>query len=150
MTKLRFYAASVFIFLILVGAIIASGNSLVLYVDIASLILSILIPYIIISFLYTPKEQMQFKKEIFTPIGTGNKKELERALDYFKSFKSLLIYTAIVATILGLIAMMANLQDPESLGPNFAVLLIVPLYVSMFMLLVTEPLRAAAEKNLKG
>jgi len=138
----------VFLLVLTVLSIFFTGNSLTLYIDTISFILAIILPYIIISFIYTPKEQMRFKGEIFKPAGLGDKKELSKALLYFKSFKKLLLASAVVWTIVGFIGIMANLEDRESLGPNFGVLIIVPLYVSLFILMVVEPLRASAEKNL--
>ncbi|MBI9100304.1 MAG: hypothetical protein JEY91_17610 [Spirochaetaceae bacterium] len=150
MTKLRFFINMAIVILFLILGIILTGNSLTLYVDSASLILGIIIPYIIVSFVFTPRDQMKFKKEIFTPEGTGDKAELAKALIYFKSFKNLLIASSVTVTILGFIGIMANLEDRSSIGPNLAVMMIVPFYVAIFLLIVVEPLRAAAEKNLKG
>lgn len=150
MTKLRFFTNLLIVVAMLFLGIIFTGNSLALYADTASLILGIFIPYVVISCIFTIREQIRFKKEIFTPVGTGDKLELAQALIYFKSFKRILIVSAVVWTIMGFIGMMANLDDPAALGPNFGVLMIVPFYVAIFMLIVLEPLRSAAEKNLKG
>lgn len=149
MTKTKFLLSFIIVIFLLFLGIFFIGNSSTLYLDISSLILGLLIPYIIISFIYTPKEQINFNKEIFTPIGSGDKKLLKTALLYFKSFKTLLISCTVTVTLMTFIAMMANLEDTASIGPNLAVMLIVPFYISIFMLVVIEPLRTAAEKNLE-
>ena len=89
MTKLRFILNLVVVLLLIILSIIIVGLSIELYIDIASLILTILLPYIIISFVFPPKEQIKFMNEIFKPAGTGDRKELERAVIYFNSFNSL-------------------------------------------------------------
>ena len=150
MTKLRFYINLVLMLLLCIATAMVSGNSILVFVDIASLILAIILPYIIVCFIFTPREQIKFKKEIFKPDGAGDKKELEKALVYFKSFKNLLISSGILWTIMGTIGILTHLQNPDHIGPNFAVALIVPLYIALFFLIVVEPLRASAEKNLKG
>ena len=149
MTKLRFYTNIIVVLLITVAAIIFTGNSLALYADFPSLILGVILPYIIISFIYTPTEQIRFNKEIFKQADIADKKELEKSLGYFKSFKKLLIVSAVTWTIVGFIGMMANLKDKTAIGPNFGVLVIVPLYMAVFIMIILEPLRASAEKNLK-
>ena len=148
MTKLRFIICSIVVLMITTFSIVTSGNSLALYTSISSLVIAILLPYIIVSFIFSPSEQIKMNNEIFKPVGNGDKKLLTSALVYLQSLKKLLIYSGVLSTFMGLIAMGANLEDPEALGPNFAVLLIVPLYVALFLLIVIEPLRASAEKNL--
>lgn len=150
MTKIRFIINFFVVLLVTVLGIFFSGNSLNLYIDIASLILGIILPYIVVSLIFSPSEQIQINREIFKPDGTGDKTVLESALVYFKSFKKILIYSGIVWTIMGTIGISVHLEGPEVLGANLAVLVIVPLYVSLFLLIVVEPLRASAEKSLKA
>lgn len=150
MTKIRFIISLIIVLLFIVLGTIVSGNNLNLYVDTASLILGIIFPYIIISFVFPPSEQIAMNREIFKPSGTGDKGVLERALVYFESFKKILIYSGIVWTIMGAIAIGVHLEGPEALGANFGVLMIVPFYVSIFLLIVVEPLRASAVKSLKA
>jgi len=150
MTKLRFFLHMLVLILFIIATIFMTGLGLWLYTDIASFLLGIICPYIIISFIFTPNEQIQFTREIFKPVGNRDKKVLERAINYFKSFKSILLSSAVVWTIMGTIGILANLEDTSAIGPNFAVALIVPFYVSLFLILLIEPLKAAAEKNLKS
>jgi flagellar motor component MotA len=150
MTKLRFTFSFIIVLFLLVLGIVFTGNSISLYVDTPSLILGILVPYIVISFVFTPAEQVQFNKEIFTPAGSGDKKVLGNALIYFKSYKNMLLSSAVIVTIIGFIGIMAHLEDRTALGPNLAVMMIVPLYIAIFLLIVIEPMRTAAEKNLQG
>lgn len=150
MTKIRFIISLLIVLLFIVLGVILSGNSLSLYIDTASLILGIILPYIVVSLIFSPSEQIKMNNEIFKPLGTGDKAILESALVYFNSFKKLLIYSGIVWTIMGAIAIGVHLEGPEVLGANFGVLMIVPYYVSIFLLIIVEPLRASAEKSLKA
>jgi flagellar motor component MotA len=62
----------------------------------------------------------------------------------------MLLSSAVIVTIIGFIGIMAHLEDRTALGPNLAVMMIVPLYIAIFLLIVIEPMRTAAEKNLQG
>jgi chemotaxis protein MotA len=50
-----------------------------------------------------------------------------------------------IGTLLGLVGMMANLEDTASVGPNMAVALITTLYGSVFANLVLMPIQAKLE-----
>ena len=150
MTKLRFILNLVVVLLFYSAVIILSANNMSLFISITSLIVAILIPYFIISFVFTPLEQIKFTKEIFKPVGMGEKKELEKSIICFNFLKRILITSSIAAVIMGVVCIMASLEDRTSLGPNLAFALIVPFYVAIFTIIVVEPLRAAAEKNLNG
>ncbi len=148
MTKLKFFLNLVFIAVMFVLSVVFTGNSPALFVDVASLILGILLPYIIISFIYSPSEQSALLGVV---LGGGEQQDeglLKKALVYLKCFKKLLIYSGIVWTIMGAIGIGAHLEGPEVLGLNFGVLMIIPLYIALFLFMVIEPLRGTAEKKL--
>jgi len=148
MTKLKFIINFVFLGAIFILACIFSGNTLMLYTDIASLILGILIPYIVISFIYSPSEQIALCGEVLKRGDTFDDLLLKRALVFLKAFKKLLIYSGVVWSLMGAISIGVHLEGPDALGMNFGVLMIVPLYVSLFLIMFVEPLRATAEKKL--
>ena len=150
MTKLRFFINLVFVYALFIVAVLVTGNSILIYTDIASFVLGILLPIIVISFIFLPSEQARMIKEIFTASGTGDKAVLKKTLCYLKSFKKILLISTILWTIVGAIGIGVHIESPEALGVNFGVLMIVPLYVALFLLSVVEPLRASAEKNLLG
>lgn len=147
MTKLKFFISMIFTAVIFILAVVFSGNSVVLFIDLASLILGVMIPFIIISLIYPLSEQKEILGEVLTS-DDPDEVLLKKALAYLNSFKKLLIYSGIIWTIMGGIGIGAHLQGPEALGLNFGVLMIVPLYVSLFLFMVIEPLRGTTEKKL--
>lgn len=50
-----------------------------------------------------------------------------------------------IGTLLGLVGMMANLEDTASVGPNMAVALITTLYGSVFANLILDPIKTKLE-----
>jgi chemotaxis protein MotA len=50
-----------------------------------------------------------------------------------------------IGTLLGLVGMMANLEDTASVGPNMAVALITTLYGSIFANLILDPIKTKLE-----
>jgi len=55
-----------------------------------------------------------------------------------------------IGTLLGLIGMMANLEDTSSIGPNMAVALVTTLYGSVFANLVLSPVQFKLEDHHKS
>lgn len=148
MTKLKFIIGILFIlFLIALGFLVA-GNSILLIVDTVSLVVAIVAPYILISFIYSPAEQIKMTREILSNKKIYDKKMLTQGLAYLGSLKNMIIVSGILWTLLGGLAILANLNDPESIGPNFSVALITFIYALIYILAVIEPLKASAEKKL--
>jgi flagellar motor component MotA len=150
MTKMKFFGSLAFVAAIFVLSVFFTGNSPALFIDIASLILGIFVPWIVVSFIYAPSEQRALTGAILEVRGHRDEQQLKRALAYLKSFRKLMIYSGIIWTITGAIGISAHLEGPEVLGMNFGVLMIIPLYISLFLVMVIEPLRGTAEKKLIG
>lgn len=147
MTKIRFILNIVLILLFTVAAIILSGNTLWLYVDIASLILAIAVPFLVISMIFPLSDQRRYCNAILSK-SNDDKVVLMKAVEYLKSYKTILIYSAVIWTIMGAVGIGAHLEGPEVLGLNFGVLMIVPFYTVIFLLSVIEPLKATAQNKV--
>lgn len=150
MTKKRFILLIAFILLLTTWGIIFGGNPFILFVDIPSLIFVPILPYVIASFIYPFGEQRRFNREIFKEVGTGNKLELERAIAFYKLIKRLVIVATILASLIGFIGILSNLEDLDSIGKNFGVLSVTVFYASVYILAIVEPLKGIAQKNLIG
>lgn len=146
MTKLRFILNIILILFFTVAAVIFSGNTLLLYVDIASLILAIGLPFLVISMIFPLSDQRSFYRAIFNR-STDDKAVLSKSVEYLKSYKRILIYNTFIWTIMGAVGIAVHLEGPEVLGLNFGVLMIIPFYTAIFLLAVIEPLRAAAQSK---
>lgn len=150
MTKTRFIVSIFITLLITIWGAIFGGNIILLYWDVPSLVFVPIIPYVIVSLIYSPREQMKFKIEVFKPVGQGDKKELEKAIAYCNTFRNLIIVFAILATFIGFIGMLGNIEDLDTVAKNVGVLSICGFYAAVFIALLVEPLKAAAKKNLIG
>jgi len=148
MTKLRFIIGVLFIFLLVGLSFLVAGNSIALIVDIASFVLVIIAPYILISLIYSPREQIRMTGEILSGSDSVDTALLNQALSYLGSLRSIIIVSGVLWTLLGTIGILINLADPQALGPNFSVALITIIYALIYILAVIEPLRASAEKKL--
>ena len=150
MTKIRFCVLTTMVFLLVLAAIIVAGNPLWLYVDIASLILVIIPSFLLVGITFPLKEQKACLGEIFSSDQECSKSLLDQSLRLLKHCRNILILNALVWTIIGGIGIGAHLESPEVLGLNFGVLMIVPLYTLLILLMVIEPLKAAADKKHKN
>lgn len=147
MTKIRFILNIFLVLLFIVVAIIFSGNMLWLYLDIASLILAIGVPFLVISMIFPLSDQRRYRQAIFSK-NVDDKSLLKKTVEYLNSYKRILIYSAVIWTIMGAVGIGAHLEGPEVLGLNFGVLMIVPFYTAIFLISVIEPLRAAAQNKI--
>lgn len=65
----------------------------------------------------------------------------QKGIDFVGGWNTLAPAFGMIGTLLGLIGMMANLEDTASVGPNMAVALITTLYGSLFANLFLTPLK---------
>ncbi|PIE04670.1 MAG: motility protein A [Spirochaetales bacterium] len=70
-------------------------------------------------------------------------------IDFFERWAKLAPAFGMIGTLLGLIGMMAHLEDTSSVGPNMAVALVTTLYGSIFANLVLSPIQFKLEDRHK-
>ncbi len=148
MTKIRFFSNILSALSIICFIIVYTGNSLYLFIDISSLVFVIIIPYFIISFVFSPIDQIRFFKEIMNRGISIDRKCLEQAKVFHKYLKNIIIICTVAVTTMKSIGFLANLDDPAFIANNFAFTLIAPFYASLYILTVVEPLKASIEKKL--
>jgi len=200
-------------FLLIVGSIMAAGNSLALYVDIASLIIVVFGSFAAMiaasplqralgmaKILNNIMNVQVFNKEaIITQLVTfadnarkegllslddalndvedeflrgglrlvvdgtdpdvikkilyGNVAQIDArhqdGIDFFGNWSKIAPAFGMIGTLLGLIGMMANLEDTASIGPNMAVALVTTLYGSIIANLVLMPIQIKLEDRNK-
>ncbi|MBF9016160.1 MULTISPECIES: motility protein A [unclassified Oceanispirochaeta] len=70
-------------------------------------------------------------------------------IDFFGNWAKIAPAFGMIGTLLGLIGMMANLEDTASIGPNMAVALVTTLYGSIFANLVLMPIQVKLDDRNK-
>ena len=73
----------------------------------------------------------------------------EDGIGLFQRWAKLAPAFGMIGTLLGLIGMMANLEDTSSIGPNMAVALVTTLYGSIFANLILSPIQFKLEDRHK-
>jgi flagellar motor component MotA len=75
-------------------------------------------------------------------------KELKVALAFFNVLGRVVLLSGFIGTMIGLIAMLANIEDPEQIGPAMSIALVTLFYSLVLMCIVTVPFKAAIHKRL--
>jgi chemotaxis protein MotA len=88
------------------------------------------------------------KKVLYADISQIDSRH-EDGIGFFEKWGSLAPAFGMIGTLIGLIGMMANLEDTASVGPNMAVALITTLYGSLFANLVLIPIKNKLEDRNK-
>lgn len=147
MSKVKYVLLVVFVLLIAVWGIMFGGNSPMLYVDVATFIIVPVFPWLIASFVHGFKEQGSYMREIFRE-DESDLDILKKALTFFDMVKNLTIASAILASLIGFIGIMADVRDLTQVGRNFGVLAITIFYTALYLLTVIEPMRGVIKKKL--
>jgi flagellar motor component MotA len=145
--KLRFFMGIGFVIAAFVAAILLSGNYLGYYFDPFSLMIAIIFPHVLISFMTPLSEQKKMISLILSQEPSGEK-TIHRAISFLSALKRMIICSSLGSIMLGTIGVLAHLGDTSKVGPNSAVVLITIFYAALYILAVIEPLRMAAEKSL--
>lgn len=127
------------IYSILVGQ--QGWGSLLNFTDIPSLfiIAFITVPMLIASGLFN-----DFKRSFKVMVNKHikfTKLELQRSLEAINLTMKLIMYSGFLGSLIGLVTMLRNLDDPNAIGPNCAVMLLTVFY-ALFLSLIFMPIQA--------
>ncbi|MDA1381605.1 MotA/TolQ/ExbB proton channel family protein [Plesiomonas shigelloides subsp. oncorhynchi] len=64
----------------------------------------------------------------------------ERGEQIFRAFADVAPAMGMIGTLIGLVAMLANMSDPKSIGPAMAVALITTLYGALIANMIANPI----------
>jgi flagellar motor component MotA len=127
--------------------IFTSGGSAWAYLDIPSLIIVGIFLFIFVSVLFGFKEMglafsVSLKKEV-------EKEKLINALNFFKIYSRITWIAGYIAVLIGVVAILVNLEDKMALGPNFALALISMTYSGIINVVIIIPFTVFIKKQLK-
>jgi flagellar motor component MotA len=112
-----------------------------------SFIIAGLLPFLFVTLLFGFKEMSQafsicFKKE-------PERDKLVQALHFFNNYGKTTWFAGLIGVIIGVISMMANLEDKSMLGPSLALALLSLFYSGIINVLIIIPFTVFLNKHLK-
>ena len=132
---------------IFIVAIIFTGASITVFIYPESIIIVVFAPaFLTIAVYGLPTFARSFK--IAFREATASRKELQTGIKLFGALQRYLLLTGLITTMIGLVAMLANLVDATQIGPNLALALITLLYSLIFIFAVALPFKNALESKL--
>ena len=146
------YLLSLIIFFIgFISAIIYSGGTIMTYImsyiDIPSIIFVGIFPFIFVSIIFGFKEMssafsVPFKKEV-------KNDKLIKALNFFKIYGKTTWIAGFIAVLIGVVAILVNLEDRMKLGPNLALALISLLYCGIINVIIIIPFTVFIKREME-
>jgi hypothetical protein len=124
-----------------------SGGGLIYYLlDLPSMIIMVVVPFLYQWFLFGSSMvclafTAGFRKET-------SMEQIAKAQLFFKSYSKVTWISAFMAVLLGAVAILAHIEDPQLLGPNFAVALLSLLYGVLIHYIIIIPNSVFLKKRL--
>jgi flagellar motor component MotA len=144
--KRCFIALAVFCLFITAGMGIFNGVFLV-FIDLPSFQMVNLLSFLFVGILFGFNN---LKKAFSAPLKkNASKKDLLLSIDIFKFYEKILWITSSIGSFVGIILVLGNINDIESIGPNLAVALMTILY-GLINIALIMPFKMLAEKQLKS
>lgn len=117
------------------------------YLDIPSLIIVGIFPFIFTSILFGFKET---GSAFSAAIKKGTEKgKLINAVNFFRVYGKVTWIAGCIAVLIGVIAALANLEDKTALGPNLALALTSMLYSGIINAVIVIPFMTFIKKQMK-
>ena len=142
----KFYPVSVIIvFAVVIFAIIMNGVSIGLYVSIPALIFVVVLTTGLLFGTFSPSEM----GEAFRTAYHGTEPSaLRKAIAFFRAMHHYLLWSGVLATLTGIIVLLATLGDETTVGFGAALALVTSFYAIVLSLALALPFKHAAEKRL--
>jgi flagellar motor component MotA len=144
----RFYVGTVIIIVaIWIMAIITSGGRLSHYTSIPAFVLVVVVALGASLSNYNLREIGTFFAVGFRKDG-GDRKTLEKGIAFFHALQIYLLIGGFLGTIVGVIAMLSNLEDTSILGWGMALALLTVLYALLLILIIALPFKNGLKRRL--
>lgn len=138
MTLLNLFGFLAMIFILLIGMGLANLGS---FIDFPSIQIVVGVSFLS---LFATSSLINIKLLPQVLLGTVRPKNMEEAkpfIDMLESMSRVAMGAGGVGTIIGLILMLGNMSDVESIGPNMAVAMMCALYALILSELILQPLK---------
>lgn len=144
---IRYVIALLVFFAGIVLTIVTAGVNVSPYVDIPGLILAGLVPFLFVSIVFGFKDMalafsVALKKETA-------REQLIQSLNFFTVYGKTTWIAGFIAVLIGVVGILANLEDRMALGPNMALALIAMLYSGILYMVLILPFTVLIQKQLK-
>ena len=139
------YFIFIIVFFIAVALItMISMGSLLYIVDCVSLLGIVLLAFPMLAASGLLKDFLHSFSIAFGKTCTADQREISRALTAVKLTSKLVLFSGILVSLLGLLTLLHQLDDPASIGPNVSVALIALVY-ALFLSILLLPVKARLE-----
>ncbi len=148
MKKTYFLSIIVFAVLLFLAEWISVGiGDIDIYLDFMSILLILMCPLVLLLANYSLSDirkyfTIGFEKESAEPV------DLKNGIVFFSSLQKYLILSGIMGSLIGLIAILAMLAEPEVIGSALALALITTLYAVILSMVVTTPFKTGLQRRL--
>ena len=142
----RFYPFGVLIFLGMIAfAVGINGPYFGVFLNIPSLIMVLGLPAALLFATHSPREMRAAFRAAYR---SEDAAELRASISFFVAMQRYLLWSGFLATMLGVIVLLAVLGDETMIGAGAALALITVLYSLILNLGIALPFRHACEKRL--
>lgn len=117
------------------------------FFDIPSLLMVLLPTILMLLTCYRLSEMGQYFSIAFSD-KKADTEEIKKGIVFFKTMQKYLLIASGIGVMMGLIAMLATLEDPEYIGKGLALALLTLLYSLYFNMIIAIPFRSSLEKKL--
>ena len=132
-----------------VSAVLITGavQSGIIFLDLPSFIIAVVVPFLFVSVLFGFKEMGE---AFSTPLQKeADKEKLMQSLVFFKTYAKATWLAGLISVIIGIMTMLAFLDDKASIGPMVALALESLLYCGIINLVIIVPFTAFIKKQFK-
>jgi flagellar motor component MotA len=127
--------------------VIMAGTTLTTFANIPCLIVVTVPGLLMLLAGFTPAEIGRGFRTAFRP-GELAEKDLRNGVLVFRTLQRYIVLSGAAAFMIGIIVVLATLEDPAKIGVGLAIALTSLFYSLLLMVLVTTPFAAAIEKAL--
>ena len=137
MPNFRYWFSFVIFFAGVIFTVRAGGGNLLTLIEIPSLIITGIVPFLFVCILFGFKEMLlAFSIQSIKDI---EKEPLKKALRFFEMYSKITFISGVISVIIGIVNMLSNLDDKAAIGPNLALALISILYTCIIYVVLIVP-----------